>query len=160
MASMAGSKPVLLVANGDLRLRANQMCWPAQAAMEPRLDAAVAACAGVIQRAHPTDPAEGHDFIASQKQGVAVFAGLDPEAPLIVVEAVAILAPCAGRTHHPSRPDPASRELVCPVGRAGRPSQREYQKPGALRRELDRPVAEASVQHCGPDLQHTMGALG
>jgi len=101
MASMAGSKPVLLVANGDLRLRANQMCWPAQAAMEPRLDAAVAACAGVIQRAHPTDPAEGHDFIASQKQGVAVFAGLDPEAPLIVVEAVAILAPCAGRTHHP-----------------------------------------------------------
>ena len=36
----------------------------------------------------------------------------------------------------------------------------ECQKPGALRRELDRLVAEASVQHCGPDLEHAMGAAG
>jgi hypothetical protein len=35
---------------------------------------------------------------------------------------------------------------------------RECQKPGVLRRELDCRVAEPPVQHCGPDLKHTMGA--
>ena len=80
--------PVLLVASGDLRLSANQMCWPAQERMEAQLGAAVAACGGTIQRAHPVDAAEGHGFVASQKQGMAVFAGLDPDARLIVAEAV------------------------------------------------------------------------
>ena len=37
---------------------------------------------------------------------------------------------------------------------------RECQKPGALRREWDCLVAEAPVQHRGPDLKHTMGAAG
>ena len=32
------------------------------------------------------------------------------------------------------------------------------QKPGALRRELDCLLAEASVQHRGPDLEHTVCA--
>ncbi len=34
------------------------------------------------------------------------------------------------------------------------------QKPGALRRELDCLLAEASVQHRGPDLEHTVCASG
>jgi len=34
------------------------------------------------------------------------------------------------------------------------------EKPGALRRELECLVAEAPVQHCGPDLKHAVGALG
>ena len=34
----------------------------------------------------------------------------------------------------------------------------ECQKPGALRRELDCLLAEASVQHRRPDLKNTMGA--
>ena len=34
----------------------------------------------------------------------------------------------------------------------------ERQKPGALRRELDCLLAEASVQHRGPDLEHTVRA--
>lgn len=80
--------PVLLVASGDLRLSANQMCWPAQERMEAQLGAAVAACGGTVRRAHPVDAAERHDFIASQKQGMAVFVGLDPDAKLIVAEAV------------------------------------------------------------------------
>ena len=80
--------PVLLVASGDLRLSANQMCWPAQEQMEAQLGAAVAACGGVIQRAHPVDAAAKHGFIASQAQGMAIFAGLDPDAKLIVAEAV------------------------------------------------------------------------
>ncbi len=36
----------------------------------------------------------------------------------------------------------------------------ECQKPGALRRELESLVAEASVQQRGSDLKHTVGASG
>ncbi len=81
-------KTVLLVANGDLRQSANQVCWPAQAAMEKKLAAAVAAQGRQLQRAHPYKPAIKHGFISSQKEGLAVFAQLDPAAPLIVAEAV------------------------------------------------------------------------
>jgi hypothetical protein len=35
---------------------------------------------------------------------------------------------------------------------------REWQKLGALRRELDCLLAEASIQHRGPDLKHAVGA--
>ncbi|MBV9785065.1 MAG: hypothetical protein JO264_14735 [Acidisphaera sp.] len=85
---MTSPRKVLLAASGDLRQSANAMCWPAQAAMEEQLAAALRACGGEIQRAHPYDPALGHGFIASQKQGMAVFAALDPEQPIIVAEAV------------------------------------------------------------------------
>ncbi len=85
---MSTPKRVLLVASGDLRQSANAMCWPAQAAMEAQLSDAVRACGGEVQRAHPFDPALQHGFISSQKQGMAIFAGIDPDAPLIVAEAV------------------------------------------------------------------------
>jgi hypothetical protein len=85
---MHNPKTILLVANGDLRLAANQTCWPAQAAMEKKLTAAVAAQGCRLVRAHPYKPAVKHGFISSQKEGLAVFAGLDPTAPLIVAEAV------------------------------------------------------------------------
>jgi len=85
---MARSKTILLVANGDLRLSANQTCWPAQHAMEQALAAAVAQFGCKVVRAHPYKPAEQHGFISSQKEGMAVFAGLDPQAPIIVAEAV------------------------------------------------------------------------
>lgn len=84
----AGKKDVLLVANGDLRLSANQRCWPAQQAMEAELAEAVAACGHRLVRVHPFKEEEGHGFIGSQKEGMCVFAGIDPEAPLIVAEAV------------------------------------------------------------------------
>lgn len=79
---------VLLVASGDLRLSANQQCWPAQAAMEKRLADAVAALGHRLERAHPYKPKEKHGFIGSQKEGMAVFASIDPTAPLIVAESV------------------------------------------------------------------------
>jgi hypothetical protein len=82
------AKTVYLVANGDLRQSANQVCWPAQAAMEEKLSAAVGARGYRVVRAHPYKPAVKHGFISSQKEGLAVFAGLDPTAPLIVAEAV------------------------------------------------------------------------
>jgi hypothetical protein len=84
----AGKNDVLLVANGDLRLSANQKCWPAQRDMEAALSQAVADCGYQLKRAHPYKPGEEHGFIGSQKEGMQVFAQIDPSAKLIVAEAV------------------------------------------------------------------------
>jgi len=85
---MPKTKKVLLVANGDQRQSANEVCWPAQRAMEQALTAALAKMGAQLVRAHPFDPARQHGFIQSQKEGMAVFANVDPKAPLIVAEAV------------------------------------------------------------------------
>ena len=82
------SSPVFLVANGDLRQTANQACWPAQLAVEKKLALAVAQLGGRLVRAHPCKPKVKHGFISSQKEGLALFAELDPTAPLIIAEAV------------------------------------------------------------------------
>jgi hypothetical protein len=80
---------VQLVASGDLRASANQVCWPAQAKMEDALKAAVAEAGYELIRAHPFKPDEQHGFIGSQKEGMDVFRwNIDPAAPLIVAEAV------------------------------------------------------------------------
>ena len=79
---------VFLVASGDLRLAANQVCWPAQAEMERRLSEAFAREGATLKRAHPVNEAEGHGFISSQRQGMDVFMTIDPDAPVVVAEAV------------------------------------------------------------------------
>jgi len=81
-------KQVLLVANGDLRLSANQNCWAAQKQMEEELTAAVADAGFELVRAHPFKEHEGHGFIGSQKEGMEVFSRIDPRARLIVAESV------------------------------------------------------------------------
>ncbi|MDH3584910.1 MAG: fucose isomerase [Phycisphaerae bacterium] len=81
-------RQVLLVANGDLRETANRVCWAAQAKMEAELGKALAACGHELVRAHPVKKSAGHGFIGSQKEGMRVFAGIDPGAKLIVAEAV------------------------------------------------------------------------
>ncbi|MCE9554628.1 MAG: fucose isomerase [Planctomycetes bacterium] len=83
-----GKKQVLLVANGDLRLTANQRCWAAQQEMEAALTQAVADAGYELIRAHQYKPNEQHGFIGSQKEGMEVFASIDPDARLIVAEAV------------------------------------------------------------------------
>ena len=84
-----GPRQVQLVASGDLRPAANRACWPAQAAMEAAVGRAVADAGYELVRAHPFDADRGHGFIASQREGMDVFAkGVDPDAPLIVAEAV------------------------------------------------------------------------
>ena len=85
---MKKPKTVLLVSNGDLRQSANEMCWPAQHTMEQKLTEVVASLGGMLVRAHPYKPALKHGFISSQKEGMEVFAGIDPSAPLIVAESV------------------------------------------------------------------------
>jgi hypothetical protein len=81
-------RAVQLVASGDQRLSANQVCWPAQEAMERALAAVLEAEGVRIERMNPVKKAEGHGFIASQREGLAVFREVDPEQPIIVAEAV------------------------------------------------------------------------
>ena len=79
-----GKKLIQLIANGDLRLSANQKCWAAQDAMEKALSAAIEEEGFAVARAHPFMRTEGHGFIGSQKEGMDVFRSVDPQAPLIV----------------------------------------------------------------------------
>jgi hypothetical protein len=76
------------MANGDLRLSANQKCWPEQAKMESVLARALKSEGWTVVRAHPYDKHKQHGFIDSQKMGLEVFRRLDPAAPLIVAEVV------------------------------------------------------------------------
>ena len=82
------AKQVYLVASGDLRLSANQVCWAEQAKMEAALGRALKAEGWTAVRAHPFDKQKQHGFIDSQKMGMEVFRQLDPKAPLIVAESV------------------------------------------------------------------------
>ena len=79
---------VILVASGDLRLSANQACWPAQNSVEQSVMAAVQAHGRSIRRGHPFDPVAQHGFIHSQRHGIEVFRQIPSEAPVVVVEAV------------------------------------------------------------------------
>ena len=79
---------VLLVASGDLRQSANEVCWPAQAALEEMLTAAFLEEGVKLRRAHPYDAAQKHGFIHSQRMGMQVFEHIHPDAPIVVAEAV------------------------------------------------------------------------
>ncbi len=81
-------EPIILIANGDLRLSANQKCWPAQQRLEAALTDAIRRQGFEVRRGHPPDPVKQHGFIDSQKHGMEVFRQLPPNAPLIVAEAV------------------------------------------------------------------------
>lgn len=85
---MSESKEVWLVASGDLRIAANQLCWEAQAAMENLLGKAIETAGWKVTRAHGYDPDKKHGFIDSQKMGIAVFKNIPHDAPLIVAESV------------------------------------------------------------------------
>ena len=82
------TKQVYLVASGDLRLSANQQCWAEQKKMEEALTAAIEAEGYEVVRAHGFKQGEQHGFISSQREGLEVFAKMDPTAPVIVAEAV------------------------------------------------------------------------
>ena len=82
------NREIRLIASGDLRLSANQVCWPAQKEMEAAFSSAVAKHGYRVVRAHPYRRREGHGFISSQKEGMEVFRNIPPDAPLVVAEAV------------------------------------------------------------------------
>src|SRR5262245_49214543 len=79
---------VVIIANGDLRLSANQRCWAAQSQAEEAVMNAIRREGREARRGHRCDPEKGHGFIDSQKYGMEVFRSIPAEAPLVVVEAV------------------------------------------------------------------------
>ncbi len=81
-------KTVWLVASGDLRPSPNASGWPTQEKLEKALISALADLGWSTHRAHSYDPVKKHGFIDSQKMGMAVFAQIPPDAPLVVAETV------------------------------------------------------------------------
>jgi len=87
-AEPAAPDEMVLVANGDLRQSANQVCWAAQANLEQMLSDAFHEEGIELRRAHPYDPTLKHGFIYGQRMGMDVFERIHPDAPLVVAEAV------------------------------------------------------------------------
>jgi len=79
---------VIFIASGDMRLAANQQCWPAQKRTEETVAAVIRRLGRQVRRGHPFVTDKGHGFIDSQKYGMEVFRQIPRHAPLIVVEAV------------------------------------------------------------------------
>ncbi len=77
-----------LVASGDLRLSANQLCWPAQESMEKKVVACFDREGVQIIRAHAFDPVQQHGFISSQRMGMDIFQNIPINLPVIVAESV------------------------------------------------------------------------
>jgi hypothetical protein len=86
-ATKPAANEVLLVASGDLRLSANQVCWPAQRDVEEKLTAAFAQKGYKLVRAHPYNEKEKHGFISSQRMGMDVFMKIHPQARLVFATA-------------------------------------------------------------------------
>jgi hypothetical protein len=82
------SRRAYLIASGDQRQSANETCWPEQARMEAALIRAFADEDWKLVRGYPVDKKKRHGFIDSQRLGIEIFRTLDPDAPLVVAEAV------------------------------------------------------------------------
>lgn len=79
---------ILLVASGDSRQSANQVCWPAQQQVEQQITHAFQVEGFKVRRAHAYRPEAGHGFIDGQRAGLDVFMQIAPEARVVVAEAV------------------------------------------------------------------------
>ena len=82
------TREVYLIANGDLRLSANQKCWPEQEKMEGALRRVLEEQGARVVRAHAFDERKQHGFIDSQKMGLEVFRKIPANARLVIAEAV------------------------------------------------------------------------
>ncbi len=78
---------IVLITSGDLRQSANEVCWPAQAALEAKLTSVSRSQGYDLSRAFPYDEKLRHGFISSQRMGMGVFRTIDPEAPLVFATA-------------------------------------------------------------------------
>src|SRR5665213_3123711 len=80
-------KEVVLITSGDLRQSANHVCWPAQEELERKLSQCFLHEGVVVRRAFPVDPSLAHGFISSQRMGMDIFTGIDPNANLVFATA-------------------------------------------------------------------------
>ena len=83
-----GDNEIILVTSGDLRLSANQECWPAQSEMEEKVKKVFQGEGYNIKRGHPYDEELGHGFIWNQRMGMEVFRNIPKDAKIIIAEAV------------------------------------------------------------------------
>ncbi|MCH8270703.1 MAG: fucose isomerase, partial [Planctomycetes bacterium] len=83
-------KTAVLIASGDLRQSANEVCWPAQRELEAQAVAAFEELGWNLVR-HDAERIErgqlAHGFIDSQARGREVFAEIHPDTPLVVAQA-------------------------------------------------------------------------
>ena len=118
-------QPIYIVASGDLRLSANQECWPAQ----ERAEKAVMAAIGREGRGAARPPVRSrkkHGFIDSQKHGMEVFRRHPARrAAGRRRGGLAVQPPRPARALHATRADPDRRQLERRVARAGRHAQPE-----------------------------------
>lgn len=80
-------KEVVLITSGDLRLSANQVCWPAQQELERKLTECFDREGVTVKRAFPVDANAAHGFISSQRMGMDIFSGINPDANLVFATA-------------------------------------------------------------------------
>jgi L-fucose isomerase-like protein len=80
-------RDAVLVTSGDLRDSANKVCWPAQRELEQKLASCFAAQGIILKRAFPVDEVKGHGFNSSQRMGMDIFSGIDPDANLVFATA-------------------------------------------------------------------------
>jgi len=89
-------KEVVLVSNGDFRDSAGVVCWPMQKETLKLVNKAFADL-NVKTTTYPKyNPKRGHGFLTKQCEGAALFAKIDPKAPLVVVLS------CWAYSHHVS----------------------------------------------------------
>ena len=85
---------VYLISNGDFRDSAAEMCWPMQ---KQTIDAVQLSFEKLGYRTEVLpeyDPDRKHGFLTRQSRGAAVFAGIDPDAHVVIVLS------CWAYSHH------------------------------------------------------------
>ncbi|HEX7619797.1 MAG TPA: hypothetical protein VF359_01205 [Anaerolineales bacterium] len=71
LADPVNANKLVLVASGDLRLSANQKCWPAQEQMEAQLGAAFARLGWKVARGHAVTNVSSRPFMRRGKPALS-----------------------------------------------------------------------------------------
>ena len=82
---MKKSSKVYLISNGDYRDSAGVVCWPKQEETLKAVKKAFAKLGVETELVNKYDPKRKHGFITKQCEGAAIFAKLDPKAPVVIV---------------------------------------------------------------------------
>jgi hypothetical protein len=95
---MKKGETIYLVSNGDFRDSACQVCWPMQDLTLKEVQKAFKKLGCNTELVNKYDPKRKHGFLTRQHEGTAVFAALDPKAPVVVVLS------CWAYAHHVTGP--------------------------------------------------------
>jgi L-fucose isomerase-like protein len=82
---MKKSKMVYLISNGDYRDTAGVVCWPKQEETLTGVKAAFARLGVATDIVTKYDPKRKHGFVTKQCEGAAIFAKIEPTAPVVIV---------------------------------------------------------------------------